>query len=348
MQAWSEHCLVLNLFFEVVTNLTITASGGESGECVDYDSDEEVMEGFVNDDVKQGGLASLLESEGKELVAQCGRVVEFMGAWKTQITGGEMPSKAIQVRGERTNGTCSSSAAGSTHNRAARRPLASRAFIPPLFTYVCAPPNPSPSLVQDEITAILDRAYSCLNTLLTLTPGAITPQVGVALMTALCRNGFESSGGSMYGCMKALLNARGELVPMIDEEVLRMVMKGGAVATSPEAECRRGAVSVLAQLCAGVHSEVVGRAVTEFLMSVLLSDPSVMVADEVLNAIMDMYGSDDCHKGIYNDLRVGVVVQEQIVFVKKKGKEAGGEENMQVKETLLNMKRFAKYMQSNN
>jgi len=197
---------------------------------------------------------------------------------------------------------------------------------------------------------MLDRCYAVLQAILGLAPEAASanPAVPARLFAALLSNTSLVEGASMLQTLKALLAAFPTLQPSVTKEALQFIFAAGAKATSPDAECRQAAVSVLAALCTAPHTEQIDRAVCEFLLEALRTDPSVMVADEVLNAFMDIYGSDEGHRTVFDDLRVLVEVQQQAATFKRRGKEAGGEEQMQVKETALNVKRFAKYMSGGN
>jgi hypothetical protein len=206
-----------------------------------------------------------------------------------------------------------------------------------------------PKSVVEEVGTMLDRAYSALLALLQIAPAIVAsnPAAGAALFGAIIANRNLVAGASMLQTLKALLTADPKLVALVSDDVLRFVMAAATMQTSSEAECRQAAVSVLASLCAGVHTEAIDRVVCDFLLNTLRNDSSVMVADEVLNGLMDVYGADNCFRNVYDDLRVSVVIQEQLQLFKRRGKEAGGEEEqMQVKETALNVKRFVKYMVS--
>jgi hypothetical protein len=64
------------------------------------------------------------------------------------------------------------------------------------------------------------------------------------------------------------------------------------------------------------------------------SDSVTMIAGEVCNALMDIYGSDDCHRDIFDSLKVSIYLERAIPVLRR-----GGDA-----ETALNAKRFVQYM----
>jgi hypothetical protein len=59
-----------------------------------------------------------------------------------------------------------------------------------------------------------------------------------------------------------------------------------------------------------------------------------MITAEVCNALMDIYGGDDCHRTVYDNLNVSSYLKRVVPAL-----HAGGDP-----ETALNAKRFIQYM----
>jgi hypothetical protein len=206
-------------------------------------------------------------------------------------------------------------------------------------------------MILDDVTTMLDRCHSALQALAQLAPSAIssTPGAASALLSATLSASSFRAGAAAFATVKGLLaaaepGALPALLALFTDAAVARVMAGATKATSKDSECRAAAVGVLAALCAAPHAEAAARSVTGFLLGALAEDPSVMVADEVLNALMDIYGSDHAHRKVYDELGVGAAVEGVLPGFKKRGKDVRGEEQMQIKETALNLKRFLKFM----
>jgi hypothetical protein len=65
------------------------------------------------------------------------------------------------------------------------------------------------------------------------------------------------------------------------------------------------------------------------------SDPATVITGEVCNALMDIYGSDDCcHREVFDNLKVSFYLERMIPVLRR-----GGDT-----ETALNARRFVQYM----
>ena len=93
------------------------------------------------------------------------------------------------------------------------------------------------------------------------------------------------------------------------------------------------------------HPEDVNRKVCSALMAV--SSKRATVLNEVLNSLIDIYGDDECHPGVFVDLNVLAYFQRTTPSFKKviqcDRDDASEEEVEQWKETSLNATRFVSY-----
>ena len=118
---------------------------------------------------------------------------------------------------------------------------------------------------------------------------------------------------------------------------------------------RMETVSTLNALMNMAHSRETNMIVGRGLMERLEMEGSVCVLQEVLNAIMDIYGADDFQNGemwkrsdVFVDLGLGQALQEFVTVFRRRIKEEARrgtdeEELMVWKETALNLQRFVKY-----
>jgi hypothetical protein len=78
---------------------------------------------------------------------------------------------------------------------------------------------------------------------------------------------------------------------------------------------------------------------------------SILIAHEILNVLMDVYGSDDCYEEVFRNECVLDHIHKCLPWFKKTAKSvasssSGFEEGFVWNETALNAMRFIKYKQS--
>jgi hypothetical protein len=208
-----------------------------------------------------------------------------------------------------------------------------------LLKMICKPlPNGILPEIKEEIEGLQSKCGAGLGNC----AGEHFPNWTNGLLQEL-RGALEASNGnpSIANAMAAALRSRSELRKQCQPSDLELLFK-----LSSSSPCQKEAVEMLGILCCmESHPEDVNRKVCSALMAITSKKAAVL--NEVLNALMDIYGDDDCHPGVFVSLNVLGYFQRTTPSFKKVTQydrdEATEEEMEQWKETAFNASRFVSY-----
>jgi hypothetical protein len=117
-----------------------------------------------------------------------------------------------------------------------------------------------------------------------------------------------------------------------------------------DAAIQRDAATMLGILCNEVHPDEINAKVCTALLSVLsFSSTNVMVRNEILNVLMDVYGDDELYAKVFEQKDVLGHFQQSLPVFRRDIKEmerrddATREDTEIWRETALNTSRFIKY-----
>jgi hypothetical protein len=199
------------------------------------------------------------------------------------------------------------------------------------------PPDILPD-VKEDIDGVMSKCGACLGNCV----GEYFPNWTDGLLEELRRaleasNGNPNIANAMAAAMRSRLEFRKQCQPTDLELLLRLA------SSSP---CQKEAVEMLGILCSmEAHPESVNQKVCNTLISITSTKAAVL--NEVLNALMDIYGDDDCYPGVFHSLNVLGYFQRTTPTFKKfiqcDRDEVSEEEVGLWKETALNASRFVSY-----
>ena len=208
-----------------------------------------------------------------------------------------------------------------------------------LLQHLCEP-LPADMLpdVKEDIGQVQSKCGACLGNCV----GEHFPNWTEGLLHEL-RSALEASNGNpnIANALTAALKSRAELRMQCEARELDLLLR--LASSSP---CQKEAVEMLGILCSmEPHSEEVNVKVCNLLTSI--SSKKAVVMNEILNALMDIYGDDGCHPSVFCSLQVLEYFQCTIPSFKKviqcDRDEVSAEEVEQWKETALNASRFVSY-----
>lgn len=166
-----------------------------------------------------------------------------------------------------------------------------------------------------------------------------------AKQTRIASIGRQSALGAAVVAMQTHTAMRQEVTPAELEFLIGLLQSNDE---SPAVV--REAIVILGILCSQEeHAATVNRSVCAALLGRLdKTDESVVVRAEALNALMDIYGNDDCHPTVFDDLKVLSyferslpILEQQISIVDRQAVDSNDFEYW--KETALNVSRFIEY-----
>jgi len=142
--------------------------------------------------------------------------------------------------------------------------------------------------------------------------------------------------------MVVSLRSRSEVRKQVQPSDLEFLIRAGSKSKS----IQREAIEMLGILLSQEdHPEDVNRNVVSALIN--SGSKKARVLSEVLNALMDIYGDDDCHPVVFEGLNVLSFFQRSVPVLKTSIQcdrdEATQEEVSQWRETALNASRFIQY-----
>lgn len=192
--------------------------------------------------------------------------------------------------------------------------------------------------IKEDIDGVMSKCGACLGNCV----GEYFPDWTDGLLLEL-RHALEASNGNpnIANAMAAAMRSRSEFRKQCQPSDLELLLR--LASSSP---CQKEAVEMLGILCSmEAHSESVNQKVCNTLISITSRKAAVL--NEVLNALMDIYGDDDCYPGIFLSLNVLGYFQRTTPTFKKviqcDRDEASEEEVGLWKETALNASRFVAY-----
>lgn len=208
-----------------------------------------------------------------------------------------------------------------------------------LLKHLCEPlPHNILPDVKEDIVQLQSKCAACLGNCV----GEHFPNWTKGLLQEL-RLALEASNGnpSIANALTAALKSRPELRKQCEAPELDLFLR--LASSSP---CQKEAVEMLGILCSmEPHPEEVNRKVCHVLMSITSKKSAVI--NEILNALMDIYGDDGCHPRVFSELGVLEYFRRAIPSFKKviqcDRDEASVEEVEQWKETASNASRFLSY-----
>ena len=191
---------------------------------------------------------------------------------------------------------------------------------------------------KEDIVQVQSKCAACLGNCV----GEHFPNWTEGLLQEL-RLALEASNGnpSIANALTAALKSRAELRKQCEAPELELLFR--LASSSP---CQKEAVEMMGILCSmEPHPEEVNRKVCHVLMSITSKKSAVI--NEILNALMDIYGDDGCHPSVFSELGVLEYFRRAIPSFKKviqcDRDEASVEEVEQWQETALNASRFVSY-----
>jgi hypothetical protein len=193
--------------------------------------------------------------------------------------------------------------------------------------------------VKDDMEALQSKTGACLGNCTSENFPNWTDGLLQELRTALqASNGNHSIANAMAAALKARSAIRKQCQPSDLELLLQL-----ASSASP---CQKEAVESLGILCSMEdHPEDVNRKVCSALMAITSKKSAVI--NEVLIALMDIYGEDDCHPQVFEAINVLNYFQQTGPSFKQLiqcDRDDASEEELEVwKETALNASRFVSY-----
>lgn len=193
--------------------------------------------------------------------------------------------------------------------------------------------------IKGDMEALQSKCGACLGNCM----GEHFPNWTDGLFQEL-RSALQASNGnhSIANAMAAALRSRSELRKQCQPSDLEVVLQLASSSTS----CQKEAVEMLGILCSmESHPEDVNRKVCSALMAITSKKSAVV--NEVLIALMDIYGEDDCHPAVFDSLNVLKYFQQTTPSFKtlvQCDRDDASEEELEVwKETALNASRFVSY-----
>jgi len=212
-----------------------------------------------------------------------------------------------------------------------------------LLKLICQPMNDD---ILPEISASIRELQSKCGACLGNCVGEHFPNTGSwtdGLLQEL-RSALDASEGnpSIANAMAAGLRSRSSLRKQCQPSDLAVLLQ----LTKSSSLCQKEAVEILGILCScETHEEEVNRTVCSTLMAI--SSKKAEVMNEVLNALMDIYGNDDCHPFVFESKKVLAYFQQITPTFKRMIQcdrdQSSIDEVEQWKETLLNASRFISY-----
>lgn len=157
------------------------------------------------------------------------------------------------------------------------------------------------------------------------------------------RDAFEATGGvAVAGTMVVALRCRSEIRKQVQPDDLDFILK----LVEGSNTVQREMVEMVGILCSQeTHPEQVNIKVCSTLMQLPIK--SATIVNEVLNALMDIYGEDDCHPQVFRSMQVLVYFQKTIPQFKKlielERSNVSREEIELWRESALNGSRFVNY-----
>ena len=194
------------------------------------------------------------------------------------------------------------------------------------------------SEVKNDIEGLQFKCGACLgNCVSEYFPNWTEGLFGKLRLALEASNGNASIAHAMAAAMKSRSQVRKQCRASDLEFLFALAL------SSP---CQREAVEMLGVLCSmEAHSEEVNHSVCKTLISVPLTKARVI--NEVFNALMDIYGDDNCHPGVFQTLDVLEYFRRTIPIFKKLARDdrndAVEDEVEQWEETLFNAARFVAY-----
>mmetsp|Transcript_15789 Transcript_15789/g.29792 ORF Transcript_15789/g.29792 Transcript_15789/m.29792 type:complete len:776 (-) Transcript_15789:1993-4320(-) len=166
--------------------------------------------------------------------------------------------------------------------------------------------------------------------------------------------------------MVALLRSRPTLMKWVNEKDLEMLLslvltenpevgKTDEEVAATVSDIQKDSITMLGILCSEPHPESVNERVCETFLTLLLRTHSITtnVMSEVLNVLMDMYSADEGdannHEAVFRRNNVLSAFQKSVPILKRKVREEESkesisrEEELVLKEIILNATRFVKY-----
>ena len=152
---------------------------------------------------------------------------------------------------------------------------------------------------------------------------------------------MSNGKASVAKVMAATLRARPEVRRQMQPQDLNLIIQ---LASTPS--CQREGIEMLGILCSSEpHPSEINKTVAETLLKI--DSRRASIVNEILNALMDIYGDDENHPDIFVDLKVLNYFQTKLPDFKKWIKcdkdDASPEDVEEWKETALNSSRFISY-----
>ena len=158
------------------------------------------------------------------------------------------------------------------------------------------------------------------------------------LRAAFESNSVAAIASSMTFALKSQSQVRQQIQPDDLDFILQWVTKEGTV--------QRDMVEMLGILCSHeTHPEQINSRVCSTLMQ--LSLKSGTIVNEVLNALMNIYGEDECHPDVFRSLQVLAYFQRTVplfkTIIETERSKISQDEVEQWRESALNASRFITY-----
>lgn len=194
------------------------------------------------------------------------------------------------------------------------------------------------SEVENTIEDLQSKCGACLGNCVS----EIYPNWVDGLVQEL-RCALEASNGNpcIANAMTAALRSRSGLRKQLQPSDLEILLK-----FARSSACQKEAIEMLGILCGcEIHDKEVNRKVCSTLLNI--SSKKASVINEILNALMDIYGDDQCHPDVFDSQNVLAYFQQTTSSFKKIIKcdeeQALKDEVDQWEETLYNSSRFISY-----
>ena len=225
-----------------------------------------------------------------------------------------------------------------------------------VFESLLKPLKISNDIPIEVTTDLMDLRGKCAACIANIVLNNVNNNVEVALIkiwrTLVCSldvvDGFYEASDDVSCAMLAMIQSSEVVTKSIHKTDLELILR--VLSSNKTPQTRQNAATMLGYLCAAPHSREVDELVCKQLVLSLQNDASIMVANEVLCAIMDVYGNDDAHNDVFTAHHVLTILQKHLGVFKRQISDYNGADTdlFLLKETALNTKRFIKYMQQHS